>query len=389
MQLSTDKKQILTQLIKWYRLHYQQGDYVTIGGYAGTGKTTLIAILRRIIYTKNKKLNIAFVSYTGKAAQVLKNHLKQSKTAYDQDFVGTIHSLIYSPVVGSNGQIVNWKRKDDLNYDLIVIDEASMVSSTIWRDLNVYEVPIIAVGDHGQLPPINDNFNLMSHPDFTLETIHRQAKENPIIQVSIMARTQGQIPNKKFSDKVLKIAQGNYQAQELAESLISDYDPETLILTGYNFTRKNINQSVRESLGFFDFEPQPKDRVICLRNNHAKGIFNGMLGTIISINQEDPNWYFAEIDMDDLDKNFTGLISVQQFKEEKTLSYTKDRKDSLKGDLFDFGYALTVHKAQGSQAKRVILFEQRFKHMSNDMWKRWLYTGVTRAEEELYIFGEG
>ena len=60
----------------------------------------------------------------------------------------------------------------------------------------------------------------------------------------------------------------------------------------------------------------------------------------------------------------------------------------MKGDLFDFGYALTVHKAQGSQAKRVILFEERFKQMSNLDWRRWLYTAVTRAEEELIILGD-
>jgi ATP-dependent exoDNAse (exonuclease V) alpha subunit len=59
----------------------------------------------------------------------------------------------------------------------------------------------------------------------------------------------------------------------------------------------------------------------------------------------------------------------------------------MKGDLFDFGYALTVHKAQGSQAKRVILFEERSKYMDDIMWKRWLYTGITRAVEELYIIG--
>ena len=58
----------------------------------------------------------------------------------------------------------------------------------------------------------------------------------------------------------------------------------------------------------------------------------------------------------------------------------------MRGDLFDFGYALTVHKAQGSQAKRVILFEERFSQMTDDEWRRWLYTAVTRAEEELFIF---
>jgi exodeoxyribonuclease-5 len=56
-------------------------------------------------------------------------------------------------------------------------------------------------------------------------------------------------------------------------------------------------------------------------------------------------------------------------------------------DLFDFGYALTVHKAQGSQAQKVVLFEERFSKMDDETWCRWLYTGVTRAGEELYIIG--
>jgi exodeoxyribonuclease-5 len=59
----------------------------------------------------------------------------------------------------------------------------------------------------------------------------------------------------------------------------------------------------------------------------------------------------------------------------------------MDGDLFDYGYALTVHKAQGSQAKRVILFEERFSKMDSDGWKKWLYTAVTRAAEELIIIG--
>lgn len=387
MQLSPDKKRVLHQLIQWYRQHYRQSDYITVGGYAGTGKTTLIALLRRIIYKKNDKLKIAFCSYTGKAAQVLKNRLKSSKTLYDQDFVGTIHSLIYSPVIGENQQIIDWNKKDKLGYDLIIIDEASMVSSDIWQDLSSYQIPIIAVGDHGQLPPIKDQFSLMTKPDLTLETIHRQAQQNPIIHVSILARKKGHIPVRKFSDQVMKVDQADFEAQELADQLISNYDQDTLILCGYNFTRKQINQSVRQALGIFEQQPQPRDRVICLRNNHQQGIYNGMLGTIVTINREDKDWYYAEINLDDLQKNYQGLISVKQFQSEKSLNFTQKRSEIMAGNLFDFGYALTVHKAQGSQAKKVILFEQRFKQMNDEEWKRWLYTGVTRAEEELYIFG--
>ncbi|MEA2056472.1 MAG: AAA family ATPase [Patescibacteria group bacterium] len=387
MQISQDKKKIIQKLLSWYQKHYKQSAYITVGGYAGTGKTTLIAIFRRIIHKKNDELKVAFVSYTGKAAQVLKNKLKQNKTLYDNDFVGTIHSLIYSPVVNSKQQIVGWEKKDNLDYDLIIIDEASMVDYEIWNDLLSYSTSIIAVGDHGQLPPIKSNFNLMSNPNLKLETIHRQARNNPIIELSIQAREKGHIPIKKFSNKVMKINQKDVAAQELAENLIENYDENMMLLTGYNFSRKQLNQTVRQNLGFFEYEPQPHDRVICLRNNHSKGIYNGMLGTIISINQKDKDWYFAKIKMDDLEKNYTGLISVKQFKSKKTLNFTDKRSQIMKGDLFDFGYALTVHKAQGSQAKKVVLFEQRFKQMNDNEWKRWLYTAVTRAEEELYIFG--
>ncbi len=388
MQLSSDKKQVLNQLIEWYRVNYKQSNYITLGGYAGTGKTTLIAILRRILFLKNKKLKIAFVSYTGKATQVLKNYLKLSKTFYNQDFIGTIHSLIYSPIVSKNGQITGWKKKEKIEFELVIIDEASMVSSEIWQDLQSFQVPIIAVGDHGQLPPINDSFNLMSNPQLKLETIHRQAQQNPIIKLSILARKNGYIPVKKYSDQVIKINQTDDRALDLAEELLNSYDQDMLVLVGYNFSRKQLNQTIRNNLGIFEDEPQPKDRVICLRNNHEKGIYNGMLGTIVSINQEDKDWYYAEIKMDDQEKNYQGLISIKQFYEDKTLSYTRSRKKTLQGDLFDFGYALTVHKAQGSQAKKVVLFEQRFKQMDNETWKRWLYTAVTRAEQELYIFGE-
>lgn len=388
MKLSLDKKQVLHDLISWYRNNYKKPAYITVGGYAGTGKTTLAALLRKVIYKKNTDLKIAFVSYTGKAARVMKQYLKSVKAVLPKDFAGTIHSLIYSPIVNKQGVIVGWDKQDKIDYDLIMIDEASMVDYDIWDDLQSYQIPIIAFGDHGQLPPIKGSFSLMSSPDLTLETIHRQAQNNPIIEISIMARKQGHIPVQKFSPKVMKLSQQDFETQEKMNELIQHYDEDALILCGYNWTRVELNQSVRKALGFFDPQPQPEDRVICLRNNHQKGIYNGMLGTIKTINREDPDWYFAKIKMDGDDDLFEGLIAVDQFNSKKGLNFGDKRKQTLKGDLFDFGYVLTVHKAQGSQAKRVILLEQRFKQMSDQEWRRWLYTAVTRAEEELYIIGD-
>jgi exodeoxyribonuclease-5 len=171
------------------------------------------------------------------------------------------------------------------------------------------------------------------------------------------------------------------------QDLLSQYTPDTLILCGYNHTRKKLNNHIRQNLGFESPEPVGGDRVICLRNNHKKNIFNGMLGTIQSITRRDDEWYEAEIQMDDESDLYKGLISVKQFTDKTAMNFTDKRSQIMRGDLFDFGYALTVHKAQGSQAKRVILFEERFSKMDDDQWRRWLYTAVTRAEEELYIFG--
>ena len=76
-----------------------------------------------------------------------------------------------------------------------------------------------------------------------------------------------------------------------------------------------------------------------------------------------------------------------QFGYPTTINFTNDRKLTMQGDLFDYGYALTVHKSQGSESDKVILFEERFKQMDDLLWKKWLYTAVTRAKNELYIIG--
>lgn len=384
--LSRDQKMSLTHLIEWYKKDRKHMQFVTLGGYAGTGKTTLIAVLRKELDAIDKKLSVGFASYTGKAAQVLHNKLKEAKAILKNDTVGTIHSLIYTPIVNDREEIVGWKTKDTIDADLIIIDEASMIDSQIWEHLLSYGKPIIVVGDHGQLPPIKGNFNLMQKPDIILNEIHRQATENPIINISIQARTTGIIETKKYSSTVIKFNRSDTDTSERMQDLLNTYSKDTLILCGYNSTRKKLNAHIRNSLGFETKEPVSGDRVICLRNSHKNKIYNGMLGTIVSITPVDDHWYDTDIQMDGQQDTYSGFISKDQFNADTALNFTDKRKEILRGDLFDFGYALTVHKAQGSQAKRVILFEERFKQMDDDSWKRWLYTAVTRAEEELYIF---
>jgi exodeoxyribonuclease-5 len=386
IDLSSDQKEALDNILTWYRKPAMQ--FVSLGGYAGTGKTTLIAILRKELEKVDRNLKVGFASYTGKAARVLKIKLKDQNSILKQDTVGTIHSLIYSPIVNDKQEIIGWKTKDQIDRDLIIIDEASMVDEMIWQHLLAYRVPMIVVGDHGQLPPIKGNFNLMEKPDLKLEEIHRQARKNPIIGLSIQAREQGLVAPGKYGSGVRKFSRDDIDGQEQLNEMLTNYNDETLILCGYNNTRKKLNNFIRQALGFETPNPEGGDRVICLRNNHKKNIYNGMLGTIIHIEKKDAHWYLAEIAMDGEEENYSGLISVEQFNSDTALNFTEKRSRIMQGDLFDFGYALTVHKAQGSQAKKVILFEERFKQMTDDIWRRWLYTAVTRAEEELYIFGQ-
>lgn len=386
--LSADQKKVLQHILTWYKKDKTAMPYITLGGYAGTGKTTLIAVIRKELQKIDKKLKIGFASYTGKASRVLRLKLKEEMAIFSEDTVGTIHSLIYSPIVNDKEEIIGWKTKEKIDRNLIIIDEASMVDNLIWTHLLAYHIPIIVVGDHGQLPPVNGSFNLMQKPDLKLDQIHRQAKKNPIIALSILAREQGMIPPDTYSPTVKKMMLTDYDTQEIVAQMLNNYDLDTLVLCGYNHTRKKLNSFIRNALGFESPYPQTSDRVICLRNNHKDNIFNGMLGTITSIEKENDQWYLAEIAMDGEEKNFKGLISVDQFNNDSGLNFTNRRSQTMMGDLFDFGYALTVHKAQGSQAKKVILFEERFSKMTDNQWRRWLYTAITRAEKELYIFAK-
>ena len=386
INLSSDQQHVLDKILFWFKNEKGSKQYITLGGYAGTGKTTLISILRQELAKLDKNLKVGFVSYTGKAARVLKTKLKEQKVILPKDSVSTIHALIYSPIVNDKQVIIGWKKKEEIESNLIIIDEASMVDGMIWEHLLSYRVPIIVVGDHGQLPPIKGNFNLMQEPQLRLEEIHRQARQNPIIGLSIQAREHGLIRSGKYSSGVRKFSAEDLDSQEVMGEMLLNFNIDTLILCGYNSTRRKLNNHIRHGLGFESSSPQSGDRVICLRNNHKERIFNGMLGTIYRIKKKDDHWYEAEIEMDGEDKNYHGLISVDQFNSDLPMNFTEKRSQIMKGDLFDFGYALTVHKAQGSQAKKVILFEERFKQMTDDSWKRWLYTAVTRAEEELYIF---
>lgn len=386
--LSSDQAAALREIGAWYR--NKSAPFLTLGGYAGTGKTTLIAYLRQALREHDEHAGVAFCAYTGKAAQVLAEKLREQRVMRRGDSVSTIHSLIYTSEETADGS-PRWIRKDKLERDLIVVDEASMVDETIWRDLLSFEVPVLAVGDHGQLPPVGSSFNLMAEPVLRLERVFRQAQGSPIIEVAAMARTAGAIPVAEFGPGVRKLNQRLPETGQAVQEMLENWRPELLVLCGYNATRVKLNTAIRGMRDIEGPEPQTGDVVVCLRNNRARHLYNGMLGRIRHLSKasgsEGSDWYEAEIELEGEDYRYSGYILREQFGAQTTLPDVPLAPDGERGDLWDFGYALTVHKAQGSQAPGVLVFEERFPRSSDEEWRRWLYTAVTRAETRLTVIG--
>ena len=388
--LSSDQAQALERLLTWIKKPV--GPAITLGGYAGTGKTTVAAALRAILANKNAGHKIAFCAFTGKASQVLRNTLELHGAIREGDTCGTIHSLLYSPMVDKKGNITGWQRTKEVEADLIVVDEASMVNQRLWLDLLGTGRPVIAIGDHGQLPPIEGSFNLMEKPDLTLERVHRQAEGNPIIQLAHEVRYTGKIDAGAYGKDVHKYSWAKDEPsdmQSVIDELMDEAPDDRLLLCGRNKTRIELNRTIRRKLGRESDEPEAGDRVVCLKNdyNQSEPIYNGMTGYVESCEPDGAHWYQMSIDFAEDGRRFDGRVSKHGFMSEKGAETVEGLGPKEIGARFDFGYALTVHKAQGSQAKRVVLFEERFQKMDDEQWKRWLYTAITRAREELIVIG--
>jgi exodeoxyribonuclease-5 len=332
-------------------------------GYAGTGKTTLAKHL-----AQGFKGKVVFAAFTGKAALVMRH-----KGCPD---ASTIHSLIYKPVDNDTPEptFMLWDDGPASEAKLIVIDECSMVDAELARDLMSFGAPILVLGDPAQLPPVQGGgFFTEAEPDAMLTEVHRQALNDPIVRLSMDVRA-GQ-----------RLAPGDYGQSRVVTR--NELDPKWVldsdqVLVGRNVTRRAYNARMRERRGFTQALPMQGDKLVCLRNKRMKGLFNGGLWVI----KERPRLRRDIIGMRLRPEEDTGgrtvKVSVRQecFTggiEEVEWPYRK------KYEEFDYGYVLTVHKAQGSQWDDVVLFDESFAFPESRA--RWLYTGITRAAKRLTV----
>jgi exodeoxyribonuclease-5 len=377
--LSEDQQRAVDGIRAWIATN-PSGQVASLAGYAGCGKTFCVSLLAR--EWDAHSLRVLFVSPTGKASLVLRQQMRAAGIASPD--VMTIHRAIYEPPL-EVGDKLEWTRHGrEITAPIVVIDEASMVTADLWRDLQVacQGAYFLAVGDHGQLPAIGESACLVEDPTWRLEKIHRQAAGNPVIEFGRLVREAGVKDAMAFADastdprlSVRRIRSGADSREVCAWAYDLPDLTDGMIVTSTNADRAKINRIARRALGRGEAGPEAGDLVICLRNHHQSGIMNGHRAVLRSVGSRGEGMISTDL--------HHSLSPLDQFGAERTLG-TKDAPRSCL--LLDYGYAVTAHKAQGSQAQRVVV------SMAGTQWLarrgelgRWLYTAATRAADSLML----
>lgn len=325
--------------------------FFVLHGLAGTGKTTVISEATR------RHTGAMLCAPTGNAASVLTR-----KTGIPAK---TMHSVFYR-LIGED-EDDDGKRRPlfKLNHEesalakhLVFLDEASMIDTRMAEDILHTGACVVACGDPGQLPPVRGS-QYFTNSNFTLTEVHRQALDSAVLRQAYAVR-----------------AGKEYEPDGADFRVVSRAAPEDIlaadvILCWTNRTRDGANRRAREIRGIFWAHPRPGELIACLKNHHARGLFNGAIYTL-----ERP---FLDGDTE-MHLIVDGRSVVVQNATFRGLSSPLDPED-IEG-FFDFGYAVTVHKSQGSEWDSVVLVDEYNKAHQR---QQWLYTAITRAAKRMLV----
>ena len=362
----------------------------------GTGKSTLIKFIISALDIDPQK-DVCYVAFTGKAATVLQQKGCPNAT--------TAHQLLYHAKPMPNGTF-KFVKKTKIDYKVVVVDEVSMLPKPMWEQLLNHNVYILATGDPGQLPPVDKDMDnqVLNTPHIFLDEIMRQAQDSEIIRLSMWIRE-----GKPLS---LFPAEGKQVQIFTKDQVVSGmYDWADQILCATNAKRNQINKIVRSQRGYLGDEPQIGDKVISLHNHwdylSNRGVWaltNGSIGTLTYFYKQGhylPRYIYKDscietmyssIQLEDEDE-FTGipidykclLTGEPTLNGSQRFMLKKNKIVEVEPPFeFAYAYAITTHKAQGSEWDKVLIFEERFP-FDREEHKRWLYTAVTRAKDKIVI----
>jgi exodeoxyribonuclease-5 len=254
--------------------------------------------------------------------------------------------------------------------DLVWVDEVSMVGAELGRDLLSFGTKVLVVGDRNQLPPIaGTGYFTAREPDFMLREVHRQAVGNPIIHLATMARLGQQLQIKNYGTSSV-IPRYMVKPEDLLQ-----YDQ---IICGTHKTRCATNHQIRKLRGFAGDIPNVGERVICLKNDKSRGVLNGTIWTVLSATPDGRGFLDMVIEGD------TGIV-LNAIAPIAAFNAENGDGAKLPGSPFTFAYAITCHKAQGSEWDSVALIDESRCWERDGHARHWLYTGITRAAERVTI----
>lgn len=408
--LTADQQEAAALIEAWY--HHLNTQIFVLCGYAGTGKTFLVDYVVRALGLVAGE-SAAFVAPTGKAASVL---IQSGVPAT------TVHSLIYTREedieVDENGEVISEqflrfvkKESIDSKIKLIVLDETSMVSDDVLRDLLSFGVKCLCCGDPAQLPPVGGSNTLLSTPVITLKEIVRQERDNPIVRLAARVRA-GERPAYGEDGCVSVIPRRALDA-DARRALFTQADQ---IIVGTNRTRAMINREVRAIRGISPDRvlPQDGEKIICTLNDWSKlldergdfHLVNGIIGRCYRVREQldglgqldfQPDFLAERVEDLPFDTGvfvrgqyyhgygnraclLTNGILVHENNREMLRRFKVRREDTV--CRFEFAYAVTCHKAQGSEYDFVVVIDESGYFEDG---KEWLYTAVTRAKKRLVI----
>lgn len=347
---------------------------------AGTGKTYTIGNCIRIansITDSRGGKKIAVVAFTGRAAGQLNLHGLDATT---------IHTLLYSPVLDSKGNVTRWKKNDirDIRdaYYAIVVDEGSMLPGEILNDLRAIGLPLYIMGDDFQLPSVSpDSFNIMDESDASLSlltkddsTLLTNRRTDPafsgIYDIMNSLIDTGNIPRFCKNPGVSFTRGSKVFSGEIFQD--NDFD---IVLCGTNSVRRRINNKIRSMNGHNDVRPDVGEKIICLRNTVISGkkIHNGDIATVT-----------GRIDGDGMAKYFLDNPNVVVTLMDESLITEKQPENMTEGVAhFTYGNAISVHKAQGSTFNNVLFLDEDVSYFLDR--RKFRYTAVSRAAKNLVI----
>lgn len=416
-------------------------------GYAGTGKTTLVTTLVKVL--PQIGMNYVLMAPTGRAAKVM--------AGYTHRTASTIHKKIYQAQAYPDGSLRMTRAENKHKNTLFIVDEASMIgeeqefgSHSLLDDLLAYifsgeRCRLLLIGDTAQLPPVGNDKSpaldidyLQSQFPLTIATfelteVKRQALESGILSNATHLREELTEDRKAYSLPLFDLNFGDttcIDPETFEEMLFRAFDGEngndSVIICKSNKRANLFNQAIRGRILNIEGEIATGDRLMIVKNNYfwADGnqqvsfIANGDMAKILKIvhYEELYGFHFADVTLrftdypdspnldvkiilDTLNSNSASLTEEENIRLREAIEADymdipnrRERYKAMKQNPWfnalqvKFAYALTCHKTQGGQWKQVFLDSSL--NLKDELEKedlRWLYTAVTRAQERLFF----